>query len=57
MKKITFYNLFLVFAVILFIGTKNIHSSILLIFASILELVDIIPKLIKVIKELRDYGE
>lgn len=57
MKKITFYNLFFVFAVILFIGTKNIHSSILLIFASILELVDIIPKLIKVIKALRDYGE
>lgn len=57
MKKITFYNLFFVFAVILFIGTKNIHSSILLIFASILELVDIIPKLIKVIKELRDDGE
>lgn len=57
MKKITFYNLFFVFAVILFIGTKNIYSSILLIFASMLELIDIIPKLIKGIKELRDYGE
>lgn len=57
MKKITFYNLFFIFAIILFIGTKNIYSSILLILASVLELIDVIPKLIKVIKELRDDSE
>lgn len=50
MKKITFYNLFLIFAIILNIGTKSIYASIILLCAGALGLVDVIPKIARYIK-------
>lgn len=47
MKKITVYDLFLIFAAIFFIGTRNIYSGIMLLIAGTLELIDVIPKIIK----------
>lgn len=51
MKKVTFYDLFLVFALILNVGTKNIYTSLMLLFAGLLELVDVIPKLVRFFKD------
>ncbi len=47
MKKVTIYDLFLIFAIILNIGEKNMFTSIILLCAGLLELIDIVPKIIK----------
>ncbi len=51
MKKVTFYDCFLLFAIILFTGSKDIYTSIILICASILELIDVVPKIVRLIKD------
>ena len=51
MKKISLYDLFLFFSIILFMGNRNIYSSILLLLAGVLELIGVIPKLIKEMKD------
>ncbi len=51
MKKITLYDMFLVFAVILNFGVgKNIYTSIILLCAGLLELVDVVPKIVRMVK-------
>lgn len=50
MKKITFYDVVLIFAVILQFGERNIYTAITLLCASILELVDVIPKIVRLLK-------
>lgn len=57
MKKVTIYDLFLVFAIILNIGEKNIFTSIILLCAGLLELIDIVPKIIKATKGAGHGGE
>ncbi len=54
MKKITFYDLFLIFAIIIFVGNRSIYASIIMLCAGALELIDVIPK---IIKEIRDGGK
>lgn len=54
MKKMTVYDLFLIFTVIFFVGTRNIYSGIMLLIAGALELIDVIPK---IIKEIRNGSE
>lgn len=51
MKKLTFYDLFLLCAIILFSGSKSIYTSIILMCASILELIDVVPKIVRLIKK------
>lgn len=51
MKKITFYDCFLLFAIILFAGSKDIYTSIILMCASVLELIDVVPKMVRLIKD------
>ena len=51
MKKITVYNMFLAFAIILNIGTgRSIYASIILICAGVLELVSAVPKIVRLFK-------
>jgi hypothetical protein len=50
MKKITFYDMVLIFAVMLQFGQRSIYTSLILLFASILELVDVIPKIVRLLK-------
>lgn len=51
MKKITVCDMFLIFAIILNAGMeRNIYTSIILLCAGILELIDVIPKIVSVIK-------
>lgn len=51
MKKLTFYDLFLVFAIMLSIGTKNkIYSDIILLCAGLMELIDVVPKMVRLVK-------
>ncbi|MEH2947100.1 hypothetical protein [Sporofaciens sp. JLR.KK001] len=51
MKKITVYDLFLVFAIILNAGAgRNVYTSIILLCAGVLELVDVIPKIVRLMK-------
>ena len=51
MKKITLYDMFLFFAIILNFGTgKNIYASIILLCAGILELADVVPKMVRLLK-------
>jgi hypothetical protein len=52
MKKLTFYDLFLIFAIVLSAGAnKNIYISIILLCAGVLELVDVIPKIVRLMKD------
>lgn len=39
--------MFLLFAVIAFIGMKNIYTSIILLIAGIMELIDTVPKIVR----------
>lgn len=50
MKKWTVYDLFLVFALVLNIGTKNVYTSLFLMLAGALELMDVIPKIVRRLK-------
>lgn len=50
MKRWTVYDLFLVFAVILNVGSRNIYTSLILLLAGILELVDVIPKIARYLR-------
>lgn len=50
MKKITFYDLFLIFAILCFWGNKTVYSSIILLCAGTLELINVIPKIAKELK-------
>ncbi len=48
MDRLKFRNLFLMFAIIFFVGSRgNIYSSIMLILASVYTLVEIIPELLR----------
>lgn len=52
MKKITVYDMFLIFAIILNLGAgKNIYTSVILLCAGILELADVVPKIVRMIKD------
>lgn len=42
--------MFLVFAVILNVGSRNMYTSLLLLFAGVLELVDVTPKIVRYLK-------
>lgn len=57
MKKVTVYDLFLLTAIILNIGSRNVFTSITLLCAGALELMDTIPKIIKLIKGERHGGK
>ena len=50
MKKWTVYDLFLVFAFVLNVGTRNVYASLILLLAGILELVDTVPKIVRRVK-------
>ena len=51
MKREKFSEIFLIVAIIIFVGRKHdIYSSVMLILASIFMLIDVIPKLWKEIK-------
>ena len=51
MKKINLYDMFLFFAVILNFGVgKNVYTSIILLCAGVLELVDVFPKMVRLIR-------
>ena len=51
MKKITVYDLFLIFAIILNAGAgRNVYTSIILLCAGVLELVDVMSKIVRLIK-------
>ena len=50
MKKWTFYDVFLVVALIANTGSRNIYTSLLLLIAGILELIDVIPKIVRCMK-------
>lgn len=50
MKKWTVYDLFFVFAIVLNVGTRNVYTSLILLLAGILELVDTIPKIVRRVK-------
>lgn len=52
MKKLSFSNTFLIAAWIIFIGSRNVTTSILLLVASLYSLVDVIPKIRKELKRL-----
>ena len=55
MKKMTFYDLFLAVTVLIAVVSNwNVYSCILLICASVLELVDVIPKIVRRLKRERD---
>jgi len=48
MKEVTFYDMFLLVTILIAFGFKwNAYSSVLVIVASTLELVDVIPKIRK----------
>lgn len=53
MKKVTVYDWFLIFAIILNAGERNVFTGIILLCAGLLELIDVIPKIFKAIKEAR----
>jgi len=50
MKKITFYDMVLLFAVMLQFGERSIYTTLTLLFASILELIDVVPKIARLVK-------
>lgn len=51
MKKITVYDLFLFFAIILYLGKeRNIWSAVMLLCAGILEAIDIVPKIVRLFR-------
>lgn len=50
MKKVTIYDLFLAFAIIASLVKPTIYTSVILLCAGILELMDVIPKLIREIR-------
>ena len=50
MKKITFYDMVLLFAIVLQFGERSIYTSLILLFASILELIDVLPKIVRLTK-------
>lgn len=51
MKKITIYDMFLIFAIILNTGgERNVYKSIILLCAGLLELIYTMPKIVRVIK-------
>nr|DAZ36866.1 MAG TPA: hypothetical protein [Caudoviricetes sp.] len=52
MKKLSFSNTFLIAAWIIFIGGRNIATSILLLAASIYSLINVIPKIRKELRSL-----
>ena len=44
--------MFLIFAIILTVGTENnIYTSMLLLCAGLLELIDVIPKIVRLVKD------
>lgn len=52
MKKITVYDMFLIFAIILNIGTgKNLYSAMILLCAGVLELIDVTPKIARLLRD------
>lgn len=57
MKKVTVYDLFLVAAIILNISSRNVFTSIILLCAGALELMDTIPKIIKLVKGEKHGGK
>lgn len=50
MKKWTVYDLFLVFAIVLNVGARNVYASLILLFAGSLELMDTVPKIVRRVK-------
>lgn len=54
MKRLRFSELFLLAAVIIFAASRNIYTSIILMLASVYMLIDVIPKLWREWKELRE---
>ena len=50
MKKITFYDMVLLFAIVLQFGERSIYTRLILLFASILELIDVLPKIVRLIR-------
>lgn len=52
MKKITVYDMFLIFAIILYLGREgNIWTAVILLCAGILEAVDVVPKIAGLFKD------
>ncbi len=52
MKKITVYDMFLVFAIILYLGReRNIWTAVILLCAGILEAVDAVPKIVRLFRD------
>lgn len=52
MKKITFYDLFFFASLLIAIaGDWNVYVCIMLCAASVMELVDIIPKIVRMVKD------
>jgi hypothetical protein len=51
MKKITFYDLFLLASLLIaIVGEWGVYECILLCAASVMELVDVVPKIIRLVK-------
>lgn len=51
MKKITVYDMFLIFAIILYLGKgRSIWTAVILLCAGILEAVDIVQKIVRLFR-------
>lgn len=57
MKRLRFSDLFLLAAVIIFAASRNIYTSIILMFASVYMLIDVVPKFWREWKELREEAD
>lgn len=53
MGKVTVYELFFIFAIVLNLGERNIYTSIILMCASALEIIDVLPKIILAVKDIK----
>lgn len=54
MKKLTFYDIFLMVTVLIAFGSKwNLYSSILVITGAILELINVVPQISRKLKSER----
>ena len=50
MKKITFYDMVLIYAVMLQADQRSVYTSLILLFAAILELIDVSSDIAKLLK-------
>ena len=53
MKRLKFNDLFLIASLIAFIGHRNIFTSLILVFASVNMITDVIPKLWRTLRDAK----